>query len=284
MLKKIFLLLSIFVLAIGCSSQRKKQAQQFEQLLESGTGQQWSIAKLETKTGKYTVYYNETTGEYVAYNMDTFDKDNMTTLAQYNAAARPNDIIGNLFRQQEWVESGYWQSVYETYYYTDYEWSEACDCWYPYTYSESVYVGQVWVDTSSWVTFFYGGGFKFDNAGGVKRDLELLGSLNEEAGEKMVAAKLKTEFSLSIPRAQELAKLAVRYQKLENARALTEAEKNTFALSALGVSMKDIEVALKEKAEGSEDRYKELLNDAADFNKTSPEKIGQIMDQVLEAI
>lgn len=274
----VLMLLSLFVVACG----HKKDAKSFEAALEAQTGQSYTIAKLYTETGEYVVYKNETTGQYEAYNMAKWDRKNMTTYSQFEARATMNvDIVKNLLQHTEWVNSGYWEDQYETYYETREYWDDYCECWQYDTYSYTVYVGSYWVDTSHWYTFYTGGGFRFDNTSTQSKDLDTLAALKEDVAEKFMAHKLKSEFSLSENRAAELAKLAGRYQKLESARELTTDEKDKFALDALGVSMTQVESALKAKAEGNEARYQDLLNTAAKVNNTTPEQIGKFFNEMV---
>ncbi len=283
---KSFVALMILSLAlVGCGdSKQKKAAKAFEAALEAETNQTWTLVKLDTEKGNFSVYRNENTGEYVAYNMDRWDMNTMTTYAQFAAVAVDGDIVGDLARNQEWIESGYWDSVYDTYTNTWEEYDSYCDCYVTQTETVSVYVGEVWVDTSHWYTFYTGGGFRFSNTAGVSRDLETIAALKEETAVKFMAHKLKTELSLSEGRAQEMARLASRYQRLENARELTVAEKNTFAMSALGVNMNQVEVALRNRAQGREQQYRDLLNTAARVNSTTPEQIGKFFDKVVGEI
>ncbi len=282
-MQKVLALLLVFVV-VSCTSEKKKAAQSFEATLEAETGNSFTIVKLQTEKGNYTVYRNENTGEYIAYNMDKWNRDTMTTLAQYNAVAVAGDVVGRLSQGREWVDSGYWEDIYETRTYQDEDYSYSCDCYVTSTYSERVWVGERYVDTSHWYTFYTGGGFRFENASGASKDLETIAALKEEAAQSFMAAKFKSEFSLSEDRASEMAKLANKYQRLENARELTAAEKDKFALSALGVSMNQIEVAMKKKAQGSEAQYADLLKTAAQVNNTTPEQIGKFFDEVVEGI
>ncbi len=279
-MKRILMLVVLAMFAVACSgggdSQHKKDAVSFEQALEASTGQAHTVVKLNTKVPGYVVYQNSVTGEFVAYNMERWDRATMTTLDQYTAVALAGDVVGNLDDNREWVESGYWQNIYETDYYT--VWDSFCECYT--TESEQVYVGQEWVDTSSWVTFYYGGGMRFDNASTMSRDLDTIAALKDEAAEAFIATRLQSEFSLSSHRASELAKLTNRYQKLENSRELTASEKDRFAMSALGVSMTNVETALRSRAEGNERAYEQLLDTAARVNSTTPEQIGRFFDEM----
>lgn len=283
MQKFLTLFLLVFVV-VSCKSEKKKAAQSFEAALEAATGNSFTIAKLQTEKGNYTVYRNENTGEYVAYNMDKWNRETMSSLDQFNAVAVAGDVVGGLNKDREWVDSGYWESVYDTRTYTDDYYDSVCGCYQTETRTESYYVGERYVDTSHWYTFYTGGGFRFENNSGVSKDLETLAALKEAAAESFMASKFKSEFSLSDDRASEMAKLASKYQRLENARELTTSEKDKFALSALGVSMNQIEVAMKKKAQGSDAQYADLLKTAAQVNNTTPEQIGKFFDEVVEGI
>jgi hypothetical protein len=143
---------------------------------------------------------------------------------------------------------------------------------------------QKWIDTSHYETFYYGGGYRFENTSTGSKDLETLAALKEEAAVAFLTEKFKSDFSLSDNRAQELAKLATKYQRMESVRELTQAEKDHFALKALGVSMNQIESAVKNKSQGSETEYAELLKKAALVNNTTPEQIGKFFTEVVEEI
>lgn len=278
MLQKIFVLMLMSVFFVACG--HKKDAKSFEKVLEASTGQAHSIAKLDTEKGQYVVYKNEVTGEYVAYNMDKWDRENMTMMSQYQGVEGV-DIVHNLGKTTIWVDSGYWESVYSTQYDTYSYYDDYCECWQTETESYQVYMGERWVDTSHWYTYYTGGGFRFDNTSTQSKDLDTIAALKEETAEKFMAFKLKSEFSLSANRAEELAKLANRYQKLENSRELTTTEKDKFAMDALGVSMTQVESALKAKAEGNDARYEELLETAAKTNNTTPEQIGKFFNEMV---
>jgi hypothetical protein len=281
MLQKFFVLMLMSLFFVACG--HKKDAQSFEKALEAQTGQKHSIAKLDTEKGEYVVYKNEVTGEFVAYNMSKWDRKNMNSVDQYmaNGAVDGVDIVKNLAKNTEWIDSGYWESVYETWTETYEYYDDSCECYQTETEYHSVYVGERYVDTSHWYTFYTGGGFRFDNTSSQSKDLDTIAALKEEAAEQFMAFKLKSEFSLSSNRAEELAKLANRYQKLENSRELTGSEKDKFAMEALGVSMNQVESALKKKAEGNESHYEELLATAAKTNNTTPEQIGKFFNEMV---
>lgn len=276
-MQRVLLLLSICLLAVACG--HRQDAKTFETALETALGAQFKIVKLDTEKGEYVVYQNQTTGEYVAYNLAKWDRKTMTTVDQYLAAGAVDgvDIVRGLNQGKEWVTSGYWRDVYVT----DWDWVYDSTCQCDRYVSEQVWAGQEWVDTSHWYTYYVGGGFRFDNTSSQSRDLDTLAALQDQAAEQFMAQRLKSQFSLSADRAGELAKLANRYQKLENARELTAAEKDQFAMSALGVSMSQVESAVQNRAQGNEARYQQLLNTAARVNNTTPEQIGRFFDEMV---
>lgn len=283
---KHFLILLCVALALGACKKSKshKEAKSFEKILEEATGEAYKIAKLYTEDSDYVVYKNQVTGEYVAYNMRKFEKNNMKTLDQYLAVAIPGtDIVHNLERTDYYVESGYWEDIYESRWVDSYSYDSFCDCYVNNGYYESYWVGQRWVDNSYWTAYYSKGGFLFDNTSARSKDLELIAAMDESAGEKYVSSKLKSQFSLSTNRADELAKTLTRYQKLENVRELTDSEKNLFAKDAFGVSMAEFEKAVKDKGLGREESYKKLLEKAAETNQTTPEKIGSFFDEYVTA-
>jgi hypothetical protein len=281
MLQKLIVLSLLSFLFVACA--QKKDAQSFEKVLEAETGHSHSIAKLYTEKGNFAVYKDEVTGEFKAYNMDKWDRETMTTVAQFMANGTTDgvDVVRNLAKSSVWVVDGYWESIYRTEYGYDEYYDEDCDCYETERYSYEVYVGERYVDTSHWYTYYSGNGFRFENTSSGSKDLETVAALKEEAAEKFIAFKLKSEFSLSTNRAEELAKLANRYQKLENSRELTSPEKDKFAMEALGVSMNQVESALKAKAEGSESHYQQLLETAAKTNNTTPEQIGKFFNEMV---
>lgn len=270
---KLVILISMLALFASCKDMYRDSAK-FEKVLENSTGQPHRVAKLWTDVDGYVVYQNETTGEFTAYNLTDFKHRKMKTYADYLAITDGDDIITGLSESKEWVVSGHW---YEESYTNTYCDSDGQNCYTETTY----YQTDIWVDTSGWVYHYTGGGFTFENGNSPSKDLETMAALSEEAAVKFVGQKLSSEFSLSSSRAEELAKLSLRYRKLENNRELTVSEKNLFAMDALGVSYAQVERAMKDRAQGRDNSYEALLNEAAVYNRTSPEKIGQFFENYL---
>lgn len=259
---------------------RVEDADKLEKVLEASTGQAFTVEKYFTSDKDYVVMKNQTTGEYIGYNISKFNSKTMTTLDLYLAVAIPDiDIVTNMSRSDVYTTGGYWEDLYNQEWVDKYDYDSFCSCYVNNGYYQDVWAGQRWVDTSGWSSYFTKGGFTFDNSSGRSKDLELLASLDEAAAEKFVSMRLKSEFSLSSSRADELAKTVTRFHKLESVRELTASEKDIFATEAFGVSMAEYERALRDKSEGKEEAYKKLLDRAAEVNKTTPETIGDFFEE-----
>lgn len=302
-MKKQILGLSLLALLVGCNSgpskyeiaaqEAKDNRTAFKAALEAKLGITLTQMKISgTSTEAYIVYKDAATGEFIAANISKFDSKIMTSLDQ--ASFDSDDIVRNMQQKQEWVTSGYSRNITRQESYTDYEaktnsyYDSGCSCnrsetvYLPVTKWKDVIVGSEWVDTSGNQYFYYGGGFRFENAAGASRDLDMYAAAREEMSEATMAAKFKSEFSLSTDRAKELANVSSKYLKLSSSRELTTKEKDQFAMKSLGVSMNQIESAMRKKAVGLTDDYEELLKQAAQVNKTTPEMIGKFFDQVVE--
>jgi len=298
---------------VGCKSKWERQLEQ--QIDDMNTlkaaisaDQGGAVIEISKISGngseRYVVFKNTATGEYMAYNMTKWNGRTMTLLSQYIDDG--NDVVRNLERREEWVTTGHYEDIEElqwvtkTEWKTEYqwvyrdEWDSFCSCyrstshyepvsgWVTTSGYEYVVVGQRYVDDSGYYPFYYGAGFRFENSASQSRDLDTRAALLEEIGTKGLAAKLQSDYSLSVERSEKLAGLAMKRMKLESQRALTDAEKNTFAMEALGVSMAQVERSLKERALGNHSAYELLLKEAAQVNQTSPEMMGRFFDELME--
>lgn len=95
-----------------------------------------------------------------------------------------------------------------------------------------------------------------------------------------MAQQLKVCFALSADRSREIAKVAHQFNKLAGTRELTEKDANVFSVAVIGKSLKDVEKAVKESMQGNSENFKSMLDEIAAHNKTSPEKINQIISEV----
>ena len=266
---KLLLLLTSMLLLSACRDSWK-EAEKFETILENETGQEYTLVKYATKVPYYRVYKNEVTGEYSAYNLENYNRKKVENYAAYLAVAGNNAVIRDLEVQTEWVVEGHYYEESNTY--------TVCDSYGENCYNQTdTWTTDEWIDTSHYDEFYYGGGFRFSNVSVQSRDLETIAALEETAAVKMMSFALSSQYSLSSARADELAMLSYRYKKLENARELTASEKDLFAMKALGVSMNDVERSLK----GDGKSYQNLLETAAQVNRTTPEQIGQFFQEYM---
>jgi len=288
-MKKIITLVCLCLLSaniVGCKSldlfEENKDAKSFKKLLEANTGHGQKIAKKYTEVGNYVVFEDLTTGKFTAYNMDKYDRKNMKTMDQYLVGASGNDIVKNLNPKSKWIVSSRKVNDYETISYEDKYYDPGCKCTKTEYKSERIKVGSHREDTSSYRVFYHGGGFVFDNTSPISKDLETFEGLKEQASEKFISEKLKSEFSFTSTRASELAQTLTRYNKLGNLRELTTNEKDYFSEKAFGVNFKTMESALTEKAEGRDVAYKSFLEKAAKTNSVGPETIGSFFETYLQ--
>jgi hypothetical protein len=309
-MKLILLLISLAVLG-GCKSKFQRELEKqvddintLKAAISLEQGATMEVSKISSSGGeRYVVFKNATTGEYIAYNMTKWDSRTMSSLTQY--VDDGNDVVRALDRREEWVTTGHYEDITELQWVSKDEWvSEyqyvtrneydfSCSCYRDVTNYESVsfwrstssyeyvVVGQRYVDDSGYYPFYYGAGFRFDNTSGQTHDLDTLAALREEMTVEGLAGRLKNDYALSADRAHELADLSLKHMRLENQRALTAAEKDAFAVKALGVSMSQVEATMKRRALGDEDSYEEMLKAAAQVNRTTPEMIGRFFDDMI---
>lgn len=95
-----------------------------------------------------------------------------------------------------------------------------------------------------------------------------------------MAQQLEVRFGLSSERSREIAKVAHQFNKLAGSRELTEKDADIFSVAVIGKSIKDVERAVKESVQGNSENFKVMLDEIAKHNKTSPEKINQIISEV----
>lgn len=246
-MKSIIVLMSLLFLLVGCMTAEEKasenKARSFAIALNGETGDKWQVIQYSSEQPGYMVFRNNSTGVYYAYNVGKWDGTSYSTFA---SVALPGDIVSPLLSHTVTRTTTNADGTKDT-----------------------------WDDT-----YYTYGGLRFSNTLNISRDLETVGALREQASQSMMAAQFQSQYSLSSNRAQELAKLTSRYKRLENNRALTMSEKNVFAMSALGVSMNQVESAMKLKAQGDDRAYEDLLETAARVNRTTPEQVGKFFDQM----
>lgn len=271
-LTNIVMLLLLCASFASCSKHRM-DAIKFKKLLKEETGQKWKTQKLFTETGDYVVFKNKETGELVAYNMDLYDRKGKMTYDEYMAVAEVGvDVVANLETNSKWVDTSHWSTV--THYEGDWVWDDYYEEWDWCSTCGYSWTEDVWVEDGYTYYWYTGNGFSFSNNElNVSRDLETLSGLADEAQVSLMTLAIQNELSLSTNRAQELAKLSVKFNKLENMRELSDKEKDYFAMNALGVNFKDLSSAYKKSLSDNKEEFNSLMDQAAKLNKTTAEKL-----------
>jgi hypothetical protein len=253
----------------------------FKKLLKAETGQKWKIQKLHTETGDYVVFKNKETGEYSAYNMEKFDRKGKMSYDEFMAVAIDGtDIITNLNQESKYVDTSHWST--NTEYEGDWVWDDYNDEWDWCSTCGSSYTYDVWVESGYTYYWYTGNGFSFSNTElNVSRDLETLSGMAESVQVNLMSLAIQSELSLSSNRAKELAKLSVKFNKLENIRELSSKEKDYFAVSALGVSYSDLSSAYKDSKTSNSQSFKTLMEKAAKVNDTTSENLESYVSEYL---
>jgi hypothetical protein len=274
------LLMLVAVVALGGSScAHRKDAKAFEKAFEGSTGESISLVKLHTETDGYAVFMKDSTGEFFAANVDKFDRKNNMTYEQFMAIAVPGvDVVSSLTEKSEIryeaVEHSYWVSTGG-----DWEWDEYDNEW---EWEESGY----WESYTTWepytYTWYEGGGFRFETNGNVSKDLETIAAQTSDASKRLLSEAISANYGLSEERSLQLANLAVAWNKLEDSREMTDADKAVFSKEALGASLKDFEKAMEKSAKGDKSDYNALLKKAGETNGVSPEHAEKILTDLFE--
>ncbi len=218
----------------------------------------------------------------MAYNFDVtkWDPATMTSFDQYPAGE--NDVIHNLTVKNEYVSRTKQEDVYGWKEETSYGYDFNCECFKNTVTTSWAVIGQQTVDDSYYENFYYGGNFRFENAVSPSKDLEMMAALAMKDSKKFMTLTFKNKYGLSTDRAEALANLTSKYIRMENQRELTTTEKDQFAFKSLGVSMNDVEKAMRLKMEGKDKLYDDMLKKAAELNRTSPEMIGQFFEDLAD--
>jgi hypothetical protein len=273
---RVLVLSALLAVTFSACSKERVAANNFTDFYQAQTGQKLSIEKLFTLVNGVTVFKNKSTGELVAFNTAKYDKNTMTTMAQYLAVAnQPSDVVHNLSERSvttsyEQYHAGYWYDVNDPVY----------DNYGHQTgYTTHSYYSEPYYTTEYTTTYYYdGGGFTFSENNAQNKDLDAIASNVETANNAVVTNSIVAQYGLSEDRAQSLADLAVNYAKLRDARRLTDADKEVFAKKALNVSFNDLQSAYKGSVQGNAGQYNTIINQAAEFNGLSPEKARTLID------
>lgn len=278
MIKQILILLTAVLLA-GCNSQ-SKDAREFEDALEAEFGVGFSRVKTYTLTSGYSVFQNDVTGEYIAFNLDKFDRDS-DTYATYILKTNETDVRGSLNRYQQWEQDLESRSV------TDYryEWVERYDAfsdsyydsweYVPYTYTEYYYVDVL-------RTYYTDGIYTFQVGQNMGKDLEKIGGLVEEQTLNELGSFFSGQYGLSEDRGIEVAKLVQSYDQISQNRSMTDADKKAFETELLGTDLATFEKAYQNSKKGvDQNKFNSLIDKASKLNEVSPEHFMTIMGDII---
>ncbi len=92
-----------------------------------------------------------------------------------------------------------------------------------------------------------------------------------------MAKQVKAKFGLSAERSFKVAKAANHFRKYSSKRALTAEDTNAYAEEILGADFNEIQTAYSQSIKGNLSGLNSVLQQAADKNGVSPEKMGEIM-------
>ncbi len=115
-----------------------------------------------------------------------------------------------------------------------------------------------------------------ETAQGTK-DIQKLAALKEQFRLQTASSQIKAKFGLSTESSLRIAKLSHSFRKLSSTKAVTEKDSEAFSKELIGADMKEIEGAYKSAAKGEFSNLKGLVEKAAMANKTSPEKMAEVM-------
>lgn len=95
-----------------------------------------------------------------------------------------------------------------------------------------------------------------------------------------MSKQVKSKFGLSAERSLQIAKAANHFRKFSTTRALTAEDTNAYATEIVGVNFKKIEKAFEKSMKGDLSEMNEIMDQAAEKNGVSPEKMNQIVTKL----
>jgi hypothetical protein len=122
-------------------------------------------------------------------------------------------------------------------------------------------------------------GIIFEKTAPTPKDRLKMAALEEGLLIKKAANTLTAQFGLSQERSQEVAKLAVVWQKTPKER-MSDADHDRFAKDILGHSITDLKAAVAKKSNGDSSSLKKMISDTAEMNGVSPEHMNDIISGV----
>ena len=279
---KTTIILSVALLAlVGCNKQKstyKGNADAFLAEMNSSTGEDYSIAKLDTEMYGFVVFKNNTTSEYTAYNILKWDSGQ--SFNNYLSGLADTDYVTDLEMHAPGVQTVWQEYIID---YDDYTYS------YPNIYNsyyDTYYTDRPptsygsWRDITHSTSYFTGGGFTFDESRSLAKDLESKLGKDESENIKIVSSALEAQYGLSEDKSLSLAKLYSQYSEMTNLRSLSDAEKKEFEVEAFGVSLNEFEKAFIQKKKGEENNLNTLIQKASEHNELAPEVIRNLIDQM----
>jgi len=123
--------------------------------------------------------------------------------------------------------------------------------------------------------------YVFEELSAGKKDLEKIGSEFEDMENADIQEHLTTSYGMSDDRAHQVAKVVGSYKKVQNKRALTDREMNTFSKQVFGLDYKKGMDAISKHIQGDSSEIDSLIEKAADKNGMSPEHVKELVGEYL---
>jgi len=293
-------LLPLLALVITLVSCGRSETKDFADKLNGSTGKHFVSVRDYGKNGNgnYSVYKDESTGEYWAVNVEAFEASGLTAQEFFAAnKGAGSDLVVSIMNVTSHDETklGY---TYETQYieHEDREYISDDEAWdygydgYDYL-NDSYYISYYWdEEVVTEIPYFYdvevsdyhgSNGLVFEEANSDKKDLEKIAAEMEGQEVSKAADSLIAKFGLSQERAIEVAKLQNAYSKISSKRSLTRKDQDTLTKQLVGTNYASAQAALEDHLNGDSAKMEELLDKAAEINGTTPEHMTEILGDIL---
>ncbi|TDJ06065.1 MAG: hypothetical protein E2O68_05525 [Deltaproteobacteria bacterium] len=123
--------------------------------------------------------------------------------------------------------------------------------------------------------------YVFEEVMSGKKDLEKLGSEFEAMEYADIQDHLSSNFGMADDRAHKVAKIVGSYKKIQNKRALTDREMNTFSKQVFGFNYNLGMDAVSKHIQGDSSEMDTLIDQAAEKNEISPEAVKELVGEYL---
>ncbi|MBY0515923.1 MAG: hypothetical protein K2P81_03370 [Bacteriovoracaceae bacterium] len=120
----------------------------------------------------------------------------------------------------------------------------------------------------------------FEETSMTSKDLEKRAAATEKYLITEMGKQIAVKFGLSTERSFKVAKISNHWRKFSTSRAVTADDADAFSEELIGANLKEVEVAVKASMKGETNDLNSLLSKAAAQNKTSPEKISMMMNEL----